>query len=263
MGMATQQSISASTQFENTFESVLVAVEMGDLAGSSIASLSSESSTSYLANSEDALSATLVTLDVGGPSSFAIAYADDSVDSLAVTAEVTGVVGPQGPTGSVGPPGSPGASGEAGANGQPGPIGPPGQRGPNGLVGATGPTGPRGAAGATGPIGLTGEVGPTGVAGPAGSAYITSIESTNGTAFRVGEQRFTQLIARVFLNGEDVTDATPEGWFRWRRISSAQREPPYDDQSWNSLYCAGYKRISVSVDDIESKATFFCDIISN
>lgn len=90
--------------------------------------------------------------------------------------------------------------------------------------------------------------------------YEVQIESTNGDEFRVGLGTHTLLIAHVFRNGEEVTADVPDSWFRWRRASFIAQQPPNDDASWNALYATGYKQINVSVDDVASKATFFCDI---
>lgn len=94
-----------------------------------------------------------------------------------------------------------------------------------------------------------------------GVEYDVKIESTNGTIFRVGQSKQTTLIARVFRNGVDVTDQLSPSVFRWRRVSMNPQEPPNNDATWDALYQAGYKQITVSVDDIYAKATFHCQII--
>ena len=93
-------------------------------------------------------------------------------------------------------------------------------------------------------------------------AYTMSIESTNGTEFRVGDNSNTTLKAHVFLNGKEITEELPSFWFRWRRVSKTPRSIPYDDETWNTQYLRGYKSIFINVDDVYSKATFFCDLIS-
>lgn len=95
-----------------------------------------------------------------------------------------------------------------------------------------------------------------------GLAYQVAVESSNGTEFRVGENSSTLLTARIFLNGVEITDSTPASWFRWRRTSMVPNPPPNDDATWNSLYSTGFKQVLIYVDDVDSKATFFCDIIS-
>jgi hypothetical protein len=95
-----------------------------------------------------------------------------------------------------------------------------------------------------------------------GETYLLSIESTNGTIFRDGLNQQTTLIARLFRNGEEVTATTPASQFRWRRVSIDPKPYPNDDATWNTTYQSGYKQITISVDDVDAKATFFCDIIT-
>lgn len=96
--------------------------------------------------------------------------------------------------------------------------------------------------------------------GDQGISYEVEIESTNGNIFRPGFNASTLLIAHVFLNGVEITDELPASRFRWRRISFFPRQPPDDDASWNALYAQGYKQISVTIDTVEARATFHCDI---
>ena len=96
-----------------------------------------------------------------------------------------------------------------------------------------------------------------------GKLFYLTISSTNGTVFRVGQSSNTNLVAHLFKNGAEVTDQTPAGWFRWRRVSSIPQQPPKDDATWNSLYVTGYKQITINVDDVYARATFFCDILSS
>jgi hypothetical protein len=93
-----------------------------------------------------------------------------------------------------------------------------------------------------------------------GRSYVVSIESTNGTIFRVGQSTQTTLIARVFKNGVDITADIAASKFTWRRVSASPQPYPNDDATWNITYSAGYKQITVSVDDVQARATFFCDI---
>jgi hypothetical protein len=96
-----------------------------------------------------------------------------------------------------------------------------------------------------------------------GTSFVLTIESTNGTVFRVGQSKNTLLKARLFKNGAEVTDVTPPGWFRWRRVSGIPRASPNDDATWNNLYVTGYKQVSINVDDVYARATFFCDILES
>ncbi len=91
--------------------------------------------------------------------------------------------------------------------------------------------------------------------------YSMVIESSLGTAFRVGEGRTTTLTARVFRNGTEITSEVPATWFRWRRTSMIPQPYPNDDATWNSVYQGGgYKTLSISVDAVFGRATFFCDL---
>jgi hypothetical protein len=91
-----------------------------------------------------------------------------------------------------------------------------------------------------------------------GTLYQLTVESNNGTIFRVGQATYTTLIGRLFKNGAEITDVTPSGYFSWRRVSA----DPVADATWNALYTAGYKQVTISVDDVSSRASFFCDITS-
>lgn len=93
------------------------------------------------------------------------------------------------------------------------------------------------------------------------SNLTTVIESSNGTIFKPGESMSTILTARVFRNGLEITSEIPESRFRWRRQSFYPQFPPNDDATWNSNHNSGYKAIEVTAHDIESRATYFCDIL--
>ena len=95
-----------------------------------------------------------------------------------------------------------------------------------------------------------------------GQQFTLQIESSNGTAFKVGQSRSTLLTARVFKNGAEVTEDTPASWFRWRRVSIFPQPSPQDDATWNSQYSQGYKAVSIDIDQVSSRATFFCDLVS-
>lgn len=99
-----------------------------------------------------------------------------------------------------------------------------------------------------------------GLKGEQGVDYDVVITSSQGNTFRVGQGKQTTLVARVFRNGEEITDSLPTGAFKWSRVSSIPREAPYDDATWNSQYQSGYKQITISVDGVNSRATFNCEI---
>jgi hypothetical protein len=92
-----------------------------------------------------------------------------------------------------------------------------------------------------------------------GTTFLTVIESTNGDIFRVGLNQNTLLIAHVFSNGKEVTDSFSEASFRWRRLSS----DTVGDTLWNINHLTGYKQIEVDIEEVNSRATFFCDIMQN
>lgn len=94
------------------------------------------------------------------------------------------------------------------------------------------------------------------------SPYLVVIESTNGDEFRIGQSKQTTLIAHVFQDNNDVTASLDASQFKWRRVSMIDNPPPNNDAAWNNLYTTGYKTVTVDVDAVYSKATFFCDIYS-
>lgn len=98
--------------------------------------------------------------------------------------------------------------------------------------------------------------------GPMGQDYSVVVESSNGTAFRLGDPTTTLLSARVFLNGLEVTDAIAASRFKWTRVSQAPQPAPDDDATWNAQYATGYKQISLSIDAVNIRATFRCEILT-
>ena len=94
-----------------------------------------------------------------------------------------------------------------------------------------------------------------------GTSYITKIESSNGVEFKVGESLTTTLTAKLFKNGVDITSTLLDSQFTWRRVSIKDMLPPYDDETWNLSHGGGYRAVLVSTDEVEARATFFCDIL--
>lgn len=90
--------------------------------------------------------------------------------------------------------------------------------------------------------------------------YTVNVESTNGDVFRVGQPMSTYLIAHVYKDGIEITDTLSESQFAWRRVSFYPRPYPDDDVTWNASYSSGYKQIMITTNNVESKATFHCDI---
>ncbi len=93
-----------------------------------------------------------------------------------------------------------------------------------------------------------------------GEDFDVIVESTNGDIFRVGQALTTTLIAHVIQNGLDVTADIDSSRFQWRRVSRIPDAP--GDAAWNALYASGYKQIPLSVDSVNSQATFHCDILN-
>ncbi len=94
-----------------------------------------------------------------------------------------------------------------------------------------------------------------------GFAFYLTVESTNGTAFKVGESSTTILKARLFRNGAEITDVAPAQYFFWRRVSAIPQPIPNDDATWNAIYSSGgQKELLINVDSVHARATFFCDI---
>lgn len=91
-----------------------------------------------------------------------------------------------------------------------------------------------------------------------GESYYLEIESTQGTIFRPGQSSSTLLKAKVFKNGLEVTDTIDASHFKWRRVS----QDTVADATWNTSYQSGYKQVLIDVDDVDARATFFCDIVT-
>jgi hypothetical protein len=96
---------------------------------------------------------------------------------------------------------------------------------------------------------------------PGGLVYFLVIESSNGTLFRLNEARTTTLKPRLFKNGAEITEFLTPNICKWRRVSRVPRAAPDDDATWDATHITGYLWVEVDIDDIESQATFFCDII--
>lgn len=86
--------------------------------------------------------------------------------------------------------------------------------------------------------------------------YRLVISSSNGNIFKNGEIS-TILTASVFSWDEDVTDELDPNQFIWTRVS-ADKEA---DKAWNSAHYGGTKSITITNDDVQVRATFYCDLI--
>jgi hypothetical protein len=88
-------------------------------------------------------------------------------------------------------------------------------------------------------------------------AIVLVVVSTNGNIFRPALTD-TILEARVYQAGKEITDQYDVSRFRWTRKS----DDSYADDQWNSAhYSAGGKSIQITDEDVEKRATFFCELI--
>lgn len=95
-----------------------------------------------------------------------------------------------------------------------------------------------------------------------GLSFSVFIESSNGDTFRPGQNFSTTLTARVFCNGEELTEQISPAQFRWRRRSYFPQSAPNDDGTWDTNHSAGYKSIVVTANDVYARATFSCEVSS-
>lgn len=86
--------------------------------------------------------------------------------------------------------------------------------------------------------------------------YRLVISSSNGNIFKNGDIQ-TTLYATVFSWDENVTDSLDPNQFIWTRVSADADA----DKLWNEAHFGGAKSIDITTDDVEVKATFFCDLI--
>ena len=99
-------------------------------------------------------------------------------------------------------------------------------------------------------------VGAPGEKGADGSSFTVTIESSNGSVFRL-EAISTTLNCRVYLNTEEITDTLDASRFCWKRSSSN----PSSDESWNtSSKAIGHKSVSITPTDCIGRTVFFCEI---
>jgi hypothetical protein len=88
-------------------------------------------------------------------------------------------------------------------------------------------------------------------------AIILVVVSTNGNIFRPALTD-TTLEARVYQGAQEITDRYDPTRFRWTRKSNDSTA----DENWNSAhYSAGSKSIQITDEDVENRATFFCELI--
>lgn len=86
--------------------------------------------------------------------------------------------------------------------------------------------------------------------------YRLVISSSNGNIFKNGIIQ-TTLYATVFSWDENITDSLDPNQFIWTRVSDDAEA----DAVWNADHFGGVKSIEITSDDVNVRATFFCDLI--
>jgi len=86
--------------------------------------------------------------------------------------------------------------------------------------------------------------------------YRLVISSSNGNIFKNGNIQ-TTLIATVFSWDENITDTLDDNQFIWTRVSDDAEA----DKLWNDAHYGGTKSIEITGEDVDVRATFFCDLI--
>lgn len=86
--------------------------------------------------------------------------------------------------------------------------------------------------------------------------YRLVISSSNGNIFKNGNIK-TTLYATVYSWDENITDTLDDNQFIWTRVS----DDAETDAAWNADHFGGSKSIEITSDDVEVRATFFCDLI--
>ena len=86
--------------------------------------------------------------------------------------------------------------------------------------------------------------------------YRLIISSSNGNIFKNGIIQ-TTLFATVFSWDENVTDSLDPNQFIWTRVSDDTEA----DAVWNADHFGGSKSIEITSEDVNVRATFFCDLI--
>ena len=85
--------------------------------------------------------------------------------------------------------------------------------------------------------------------------YDIEIHSPAGDKFRNGEGE-TILSAHIYSGQEDVTETIDASKFIWTRKSNDTES----DKAWNAEHFGGTKQITVTGEDVDKQATFFCTL---
>jgi len=89
-------------------------------------------------------------------------------------------------------------------------------------------------------------------------AYTAKVTSTNGAVVGSGETS-TILFCTIKQGEEDITDAVDPTKFIWTRVSDGMAS----DTTWNSANATGKKSITVTQADVNSRAIFVCNIVTD
>ena len=86
-------------------------------------------------------------------------------------------------------------------------------------------------------------------------ALSLQIISSNGNIFKNGAVS-TVLTVKVWSGDEEITEWFDANDFRWTRVSADAA----GDSSWNQEHFGGTKSITITPADVNTRATFFCDL---
>ena len=86
-------------------------------------------------------------------------------------------------------------------------------------------------------------------------ALSLQILSANGNIFKNGRVS-TTLTVKVWSGDEEITDLFDANDFRWTRVSADTA----GDERWNREHFGGSKSVEITGDDVNSRATFFCEL---
>ena len=86
--------------------------------------------------------------------------------------------------------------------------------------------------------------------------YRLVITSSHGTIFKNSRIQ-TTLSAVVFSWDENITDTLDDNQFIWTRVSDDEEA----DRLWNAAHYGGAKSVAITKEDVDVRATFFCDLI--
>ena len=86
--------------------------------------------------------------------------------------------------------------------------------------------------------------------------YRLVITSSHGNIFKNNRIQ-TTLSAVVFSWDENITDTLDDNQFIWTRVSDDEEA----DRLWNAAHYGGTKSVTITKEDVDVRATFFCDLI--